>query len=419
MGHSSRRQFLTGTSAALLAAGLPGARVLARPAQGLLRFVFVFAQGGWDPTRVFAAEFGNANVDMEPDAGLSQAGGIPFVDHADRPAVASFLNRWHANTVVFNGLLVRSLAHEVCTRIAMTGSPSGMRSDWAAILADSEREEFLLPSLVIAAPSYPGERGVSVARTGGSGQLGGLLSGDLRDWSDHGQGGPNRPAEAQIDSFLARRVKARALASRSAPERALLDDLVTATDQAAALKGHQHNIDFTLAGGVSAVSELTRQVFTEGISRCVSIGFGNGALPAAATTTMTPTPTTTRTNPRSGGGCLRLWRRSWGDWRMRLGPGRAPWLTKRCWWCSPRWGGRRCSMASRARTTIPTPRAWWWGRGWTGPGWWGAMTSTLGGSGWIRSPLICRIPAWPCQRSSWGRHCWHWPTWTRRHSFRG
>ena len=54
MGRSSRRQFLTGTSAALLAAGLPGGRVLARPAQGLLRFVFVFAQGGWDPTRVFA-----------------------------------------------------------------------------------------------------------------------------------------------------------------------------------------------------------------------------------------------------------------------------------------------------------------------------------------------------------------------------
>jgi uncharacterized protein (DUF1501 family) len=71
-------------------------------------------------------------------------------------------------------------------------------------------------------------------------------------------------------------VEARALASRSAPEKALLDDLVMATEQAAALKGHQHNIDFSLAGGVSAVSELTRQVFTEGISRCVSIGFGNG-----------------------------------------------------------------------------------------------------------------------------------------------
>ncbi len=276
MGHSSRRQFLGGASAALLAAGLPGGRVLARPGQGLLRFVFVFAQGGWDPTRVFAAQFDNPNVDMEPDAGLAQAGGIPFVDHADRPAVGSFLSRWHANTVVFNGLLVRSLAHEVCTRIAMTGSPSGLRSDWAALLADAERSEFLLPNLVISAPSYPGERGVSVARTGGNGQLGGLLSGDLRDWSDQGQGGPNRPAEAQIDSFLARRVEARALASRSAPERALLDDLVTATEQAAALKGHQHNIDFSLAGGVSAVSELTRQVFSEGISRCVSIGFGNG-----------------------------------------------------------------------------------------------------------------------------------------------
>ena len=81
---SSRRQFLLGSAAALAAAGLPLGLASAQAMPGDTKFVFVFAGGGWDPTRVFAPEFDNRNVDMEPGSQRAMAGRIPFVDSATR-----------------------------------------------------------------------------------------------------------------------------------------------------------------------------------------------------------------------------------------------------------------------------------------------------------------------------------------------
>ena len=76
----------------------------------------------------------------------------------------TFLEAWHARTVVFNGLMVRSIAHEICTMIAMTGTTSGLRADWPAILAGEERDRYTLPHLVLGGPSFPGDLGVAVLR---------------------------------------------------------------------------------------------------------------------------------------------------------------------------------------------------------------------------------------------------------------
>ncbi len=51
------------------------------------RFLFVVSYGGWDPTKVFATEFDNPNVDLERDADWGYAGDLSFVDHEDRPSV--------------------------------------------------------------------------------------------------------------------------------------------------------------------------------------------------------------------------------------------------------------------------------------------------------------------------------------------
>jgi len=82
-----RRQFLLRTMAAsaagllvprtLVAAGLPVDR----------RYLVVFANGGWDVTRVFAPEFGNRNVDMEPRADPLTVGNLTVVDAPGRPSV--------------------------------------------------------------------------------------------------------------------------------------------------------------------------------------------------------------------------------------------------------------------------------------------------------------------------------------------
>ncbi len=266
----NRRQLLGATGLSLATLGLPAR--LARAETGSdLKFIFVFAQGGWDPTRVFAAEFSNNNIDMEPDADRATAGGITYVDHPSRPSVRTFFDAWHSRSVVFNGMMVRSIAHEICTMLAMTGTTSGVTPDWPAILADRERAKFTLPHLVLGGPSFPGDLGVAVARTGSNGQLEALLSGTAVDMSDFGAGGPNSPAESLIDRFVARRATARTMGTRSALEKALLDDFATATSHATALKELQYQMDFS--GGLDLVDQapVAIDALVNGVSRCVTL----------------------------------------------------------------------------------------------------------------------------------------------------
>ena len=94
----SRRRFLLGSAAALVATGLPLGLANAQAMPGDSKFIFVFARGGWDPTRVFADAFDNPNVNMEASAQRGTAGDLSFVDHAARPSVRTFLERHHGQT---------------------------------------------------------------------------------------------------------------------------------------------------------------------------------------------------------------------------------------------------------------------------------------------------------------------------------
>lgn len=271
----NRRHFLGATGLSLATLGLP-ARLARADTGSDLKFIFVFAQGGWDPTRVFAAEFGNRNVDMEPDAQIGTAGGITYVDHASRPSVRTFFDAWHDRSVVLNGMMIRSIAHEICTMLAMTGTTSGVTPDWPAILADRERNAFTLPHLVLGGPSFPGDLGVAVARTGSNGQLEALLSGTAVDMSDFGAGGLNAPAESIVDRFVARRAAARAMGTRSAAEKALLDDFATATSHAAALKDLQYQMDFSGGLDLADQAPVAVDALVNGVSRCLTLSAGAG-----------------------------------------------------------------------------------------------------------------------------------------------
>lgn len=269
----TRRHFLGATGLSLATFGLPS-RIARASGGNDLKFIFVFAQGGWDPTRVFAPEFSNRNVDMEPDAERATAGGITYVDHPLRPSVRTFFDTWHDRSVVFNGVMVRSIAHEICTMITMTGTTSGVSPDWPAILADRERDAFTLPHLVLGGPSFPGDLGVAVARTGSNGQLEALLSGSATEMNDTFAGAPNSPAESLVDRFVARRAAARQLGSRSAIEKALVDDFATATRHAADLKDLQYVMDFS--GGADLVDQVPVAIdaLTNGVARCVTLSTG-------------------------------------------------------------------------------------------------------------------------------------------------
>ena len=267
----NRRHLLQGTAAAT-ALGLPRLSRADTPADGL-KFLFVFNNGGWDPTRVFAPEFRNRNVDMEAGAEEATAGGITYVAHAERPSVSSFIDAHHADMLVLNGVQVRSIAHEICTMIALTGDTSGFKPDFATLIASQLGGDYTLPHLVLDGPSFPGDLGTAVARTGAQGQLEALLSGDILGWTDLPQPELPRPYEGTIDDYLARRVQARAAIGRSAGDRDLAGAYADAFGKARGLKDYRYVMDFTTAGSLASQAQVAVDALSTGLSRCVSMGF--------------------------------------------------------------------------------------------------------------------------------------------------
>lgn len=276
----SRRRVLQGTSTLIGAAsmgglGLGSRRALASPSGGDLKFVFVVNYGGWDPTRVFATEFSNPFVDMEKDAQLAEIGDFRFVDHEDRPAVRTFFDNHSSRSLIFNGVLVPSVAHENCLRISMTGSTAQDRSDWGAILGGTAASRFALPQVVVGAPSFPGEFGTFVTRTGEGSQLQDLISGDFNSWSDKAVAATDSRAEALMDRYLVRRYGAAAEYALSGRDSELRSTLNLAHQRAMGLKDLEHDVDWsgasTFAGQASVAVDLLRL----GVSRVVTLAFSN------------------------------------------------------------------------------------------------------------------------------------------------
>jgi uncharacterized protein (DUF1501 family) len=270
-----RRRFL-GSLAALV-----GGALVARPARASAatdrKFVFVGAMGGWDPTRVFQPVFDLDGVALEAGATLASAGGLPFVDHASRPSVRTFFEAWNDRAVVLNGLLVPSIAHDICRMLVMTGSVSGTRPDWPAIVGSAGGDGLVLPHLVLGGPSFPGDRGTAVARTGSFGQLEALLSGGAFDWSDQATRAPAAPAEAVLDRYLRRRVGAWSAGAPSDAAAALGADLEASLARAAELKDLKWIVDFSGGADLASQAAVACDVLGRGVSRCVSIDSGGGS----------------------------------------------------------------------------------------------------------------------------------------------
>lgn len=166
-----------------------GALLLPRSARAAVsasdrRFLFVLASGGWDPTRCFAPLFGHPHASMEAFAGEATYGGIPIVDADERPSVRAFFQDWADQTAVLNGFEVRSITHERCSRLLLTGRADAGGDDWPALLGAGARPELPLATLVCSGPSYTTELTSGVVRVGSSGQLPALLDASAFDESD-------------------------------------------------------------------------------------------------------------------------------------------------------------------------------------------------------------------------------------------
>jgi hypothetical protein len=192
--------------------------------------------------------------------------------------VSAFFQQNHARCLVLNGVLVRSIAHEICTMIAMTGTSSGTKPDWPAILASEQVSRYTLPHLVVSGPSFPGDMGVAVARTGTNGQLEALLSGDAVRWADAAVQPPLRPSEDIVDRYLSRRAEASQSAARSALAADLRAEYAAAHDKARALKELRYVMDFTGGAALDDQAAVAVDALSGGMSRCVTLSYPGGGL---------------------------------------------------------------------------------------------------------------------------------------------
>ncbi len=266
----NRRHFIQAMASAGALIGGTGL-ASATQAQGK-KFLFVIADGGWDPLCVFAPLFDAAVIDMELDAQPMSIGGFQLVDHPERPAVRRFFETWGTETMVINGISTRSISHGVCSEIAMTGSSSGTAADWPTLIALDKQEQYPMPSLVFNAPIFAGNHEVVVARTGEENQLQSILEGYyIGDYAPFVE--PMPPAaRGLLDRFV--RQKAQTLDAHFARRggEKLLRDFNQSHEQVRLLKSIE---DFSLTteeGGFQIESAI--RALSMGLSRCVTLTDG-------------------------------------------------------------------------------------------------------------------------------------------------
>ena len=97
------------------------------------KFIFVFADGGWDPLCVFAPKFSAANIQMEAGTSQYSVSGHQLVHHASRPNVREYFEQYGDKTAIINGLATRSVSHEVCAVVATTGVLGAIRPTGRAL----------------------------------------------------------------------------------------------------------------------------------------------------------------------------------------------------------------------------------------------------------------------------------------------
>jgi hypothetical protein len=177
MSTPSRRHFLLGSAAGagLLALG-GAARKRARaaaPGTGK-NLILVLAAGGWDVTYALDPKPGLATVDV-PAGSITSYGDLPIWTDATRPNVSAYFAAHAGVTAVVNGLSVRSIAHPECRKRVLTGGPSALSPDFAAIAAHELGRDLPMPYLVLGQNAFTGPLASSAGRVGSRNQIVALL----------------------------------------------------------------------------------------------------------------------------------------------------------------------------------------------------------------------------------------------------
>lgn len=270
----SRRRLLSLTSTGLLLpAGLGlSRRGLAAPASSDHRFLFVFCTGGWDHTECLAPMLGTV-VDNDPELYQAEAHGIPYVTTDQRPDVAAFFEAWGDRLALVHGIEARSVAHDVCLRLILTGTPRADGNDWPAILASQGGADLLLPMVHISGPSYTASLAGEVVRVGSHGQLAELLSGEALSLSTLPVSGLPDDALALADQLVTARLESAAAEAGRGRAARLAQDSVLADQRLGELFTLAQDLD--LAGGDDFVEQaaIVAELFERGLARTGMVEF--------------------------------------------------------------------------------------------------------------------------------------------------
>jgi hypothetical protein len=271
----SRRHLLGASLAGAGALGVGGLSRVARAsvARSDLKFVFVRIFGGWDTTRVFADALDNPNLDFERDAQSGTVGDLRFIDHPDRPRVRTFFEDHGDRTLILNGLVVPSINHRICERLAMTGGNRETAADWPTVIAHAQADRFNLPHVVASGRSIPGKLGGSVVRIGDSGQVGRLLDGGILDESDVPAAAPDPSIGALIDQFTLDRATQATGAASSPRRRELAQAWCNSLTRAETMKGLVDQVHWDTNGTFASQVVVASDLLRLGLSRCVTLSF--------------------------------------------------------------------------------------------------------------------------------------------------
>lgn len=238
------------------------------------KFLFVFCEGGFDPTWVFAPMLEAPEVHTSTDAGaeVRESGGLRWVHNDRRGGVSTFLEANAHRTCFINGFEVRSVTHEACRRIILTGGTGSALDDWPSRIAAASSSASL-PSLVLSGPSYTYDNGGAVIRVGENGQLARLLSGEALADGDLAVALPGATAQAAIDALLRARIEAR-IAGSSPSKARFASSMRSGLDQVRLVQGIE-GLDLSVQadGWVYASDrvEAALTAFELGLSRCITV----------------------------------------------------------------------------------------------------------------------------------------------------
>lgn len=272
-----RRSFLGALAASLL---LPlGGRSYALSGSAPHRFLFIHCTGGWDQFMVFTPRFDADTImrsEQESSAVASQASGLPFVDHPARERVRSFLERYGQHTAFLHGMEVRSVAHDVCLRLLLTGTSRPGAGDWGSRL--SANSTATAPMLVLSGPSYAGPYGPSVLRLGSAGQLIELVDGSWQSKAAPATQLPEQSVQDLEDAFALSQVQGFQASAPSGQGATFAQDALAAqmrVGDLSALAGLQSSTGRVLSETVAQVLDL----FQDDQAMCAAVEYlGTGDL---------------------------------------------------------------------------------------------------------------------------------------------